>query len=82
MNKNIVKRVVNEANYILKTGNTVRELAKIFNVSKSTVHKDLQERLLEINPMLHRNIIKVFEEHNKVRHLKGGAATKAKYSKV
>ena len=78
----IEERVMEEANYLLRTLSTVREVAHEFGVSKSTVHKDLQERLLEINPILHRNIIKVFEEHNKVRHLKGGAATKAKYSKV
>ena len=49
MNSNIVKRVIEEANYIIETEKTVRELASIFKVSKSTVHKDLHERLLEID---------------------------------
>ena len=49
MNSNIIKRVIEEANYIIETEKTVREIANIFGVSKSTVHKDLHERLLEID---------------------------------
>ena len=48
MNKKIIKRVLEESNYILDTGKTVREIAKVFKVSKSTVHQDLSERLKEI----------------------------------
>jgi len=79
MNKNIVKRVVNEANYILKTGNTVRELAKIFNVSKSTVHKDLHERLLDIDNSLYLEVEKILKYHTDIRHIRGGQSTKEKY---
>lgn len=82
MQKYIEQRVIDEAKHILQTLDTVRQTADVFGVSKSTVHKDLQERLIEINPSLYEKIIKVFEEHNKIRHIKGGAATKAKYSKV
>ena len=49
MDKNIILRVINEGKYIIETNDTVREIAKVFNVSKSTVHKDLKERLLEID---------------------------------
>lgn len=79
MNKNIVKRVVNEANYILKTGNTVREIAKIFNVSKSTVHKDLHERLLDIDSDLYLEVEKILKYHTDIRHIRGGQSTKEKY---
>ena len=82
MQRYIEERVLEEANYVLKTLETVRKTAEVYGISKSTVHKDLQERLVEINPVLHKMIIKIFNDHNKVRHLKGGAATKAKYSMV
>ena len=49
MNKKIITRVLEEGKYILDTGMTVREMAKIFGISKSTIHKDLRERLLEID---------------------------------
>ena len=49
MNSLITKRVLDEAYYMIKTNNTIREIASIFNVSKSTVHKDLHERLANIN---------------------------------
>ena len=49
MNKKIMERVIEESDYIIKTNKTVREIASIFKVSKSTVHKDLSDRLLEIN---------------------------------
>ena len=57
MNSSIYKRVINEANHVIETNNTIRETAKEFNVSKSTVHKDLQERLLDINTKLYEIII-------------------------
>ena len=78
MNSNIIKRVIEEANYIIKTEKTIREIASIFNVSKSTVHKDLHERLLEIdektflsiksnyNIYLKENVDKYIELKNKL----------------
>lgn len=79
MNKDIVKRVISEANYIIKTQNTVREIAKVFNVSKSTVHKDLHERLLEIDNNLYLEVEKILKYHTDIRHIRGGQSTKEKY---
>lgn len=79
MNKNIVKRIILEANYIIETEATVRDLAKVFNVSKSTVHKDLKERLKDIDYSLYLNVEKIFKYHTDVRHIRGGQSTKQKY---
>lgn len=59
MNKSIIDRINKEAEYIIKTKSTIRETSKIFGVSKSTVHKDLQERLKEIDLYLHEKF-KIF----------------------
>ena len=75
MDKNIILRVINEGKYIIETKDTVREIAKVFNVSKSTVHKDLKERLLEIDSEMY-NILKY---HLEIRHIRGGNATKYKF---
>ena len=82
MNKNIVNRVYNEAIYILKTKKTVREIAKKFNVSKSTVHKDLQERHYDIDKNLHIKIVEIFKDHIEIRHIKGGESTRKRYLKL
>lgn len=82
MNKKIIKRINDEANYIINSKKTVRELAKMFHVSKSTVHKDLQERLKDINVQLHKEVMEIFQEHIKIRHINGGEATKNKYKKI
>ena len=79
MNSLIVKRVLEEANYMLETKQTVREIAKIFNVSKSTVHKDLHERLFEINQNIAEDVDKILKYHIDIRHLRGGESTKKKY---
>ena len=81
MNKKINKRVIKEANYIIESKKTIRELAKIFKVSKSTVHKDLQDKLKDIDINLHQQVKDIFQEHIMIRHLKGGEATKNKYKK-
>lgn len=82
MNSNIVKRVIEEANYIIKTEKTVRELASIFNVSKSTVHKDLHERLLEIDESKYLKVDNILKYHIDIRHLRGGESTKNKYLRL
>lgn len=82
MNSNIVKRVLEEADYIIKTENTVRELAKIFSVSKSTVHKDLHERLLEIDKNKYIEVDNILKYHIDIRHIRGGESTKNKYLKL
>ena len=80
--KDIIKeRVYQEAVYILKTKKTLRELAKIFNFSKSTIYNDLKERLKEINLSLYNEVQAIFQDHLKTRHLKGGLSTKKKYQK-
>lgn len=82
MNKNIVMRVIEEANYIINNKKTVRETSKVFNVSKSTVHKDMQERLKEIDVDLFKKVDKIFKYHIKIRHINGGEATRCKYLKL
>lgn len=76
----IFQRVIDIANYILDTGYTVRQTAQIFGVSKSTVHKDVTERLPQINGNLARDVRVVLEKNKAERHLRGGEATRLKYS--
>ncbi len=64
---------------IIETKQTVRTIAKEFGVSKSTVHKDLTERLPEINPDLANQVKHILDYHKSIRHLRGGEATKIKY---
>jgi putative DeoR family transcriptional regulator (stage III sporulation protein D) len=75
----IKERTLKIALYIVETRNTVRTIAKEFGVSKSTVHKDLTERLPDINPELANEVREILEYHKSVRHLRGGEATKVKY---
>ena len=82
MNKNIIIRVLEEANYIIENKKTVRETSRIFSVSKSTVHKDMQERLKEIDYELFKKVDKIFKYHIKIRHINGGEATRSKYLKL
>ena len=65
--------------YIRETGATVRAAAKIFKISKSTVHKDLTERLKVSDPELWNNVKVVLERNKKERHIRGGLATRKKY---
>lgn len=79
MNNSINERVLNEAIYIVKSGNTVRELASVFKVSKSTVHKDLHERLMAIDKVLYKKVDSILKYHMNIRHLRGGESTRKKY---
>lgn len=79
MNKAIIRRVLDEANYMIKTESTVREMSKVFKVSKSTVHKDLHERLIDINHDLFLKVEKILKYHTDIRHIRGGISTKEKY---
>lgn len=81
MNKKIMNRVFEEANFIFKTNNNIRNTAKVFGVSKSTVHKDLHERLFELDIDLFEEIANIFDDHLSIRHINGGEATKQKYAK-
>lgn len=80
--KEIIKRVKNETFFLLQTEHTIREIAKIFNVSKSTVHKDLKYRLKEIDKTLFLCVDKILKKHIDLRHIKGGEATKKKYLRL
>lgn len=75
----IEERVIELARYILETNATVRAAAKKFRVSKSTVHKDITERLLEINPGLAHDVKTVLDNNKAERHIRGGLATQQKY---
>ena len=81
MDKTIERRVLEEAKYIIKTKENIRNTAKYFNVSKSTVHKDIQHRLIKISPINYEKVENILKEHLKIRHIKGGEATKEKYAK-
>ncbi|MBQ4109526.1 MAG: sporulation transcriptional regulator SpoIIID [Clostridia bacterium] len=76
----IEERTVKIAEYIIENKCTVREAAKKFEVSKSTVHKDIVERLEKINKQLYLNARKVLDVNKAERHLRGGMATKKKHS--
>lgn len=75
----IEQRAVELAQYIIEHGATVRKAAKVFNISKSTVHKDVHERLYKINPALYKEAQTVLEQNKAERHIRGGMATKEKY---
>ena len=75
----IEERTVEIAHYIIDNKVTVRAAAKKFGISKSTVHKDVTERLKKINPALANETKKVLEENKAERHIRGGLATKEKY---
>ena len=81
MGELIKERVYKEAYYILKTKKTLRELSKVFNLSKSTIHKDLKERLKFIDLTLYKEVQKIFQNHIQTRHIRGGESTKKKYQK-
>ncbi|MCX7842472.1 MAG: sporulation transcriptional regulator SpoIIID [Clostridia bacterium] len=75
----IEERVMELANYIVEKKTTVRAAAKKFGISKSTVHKDVTERLELINPNLANEVRLVLEENKAERHIRGGQATRVKY---
>lgn len=75
----IEERVLELAAYVLETGTTVRGAAKHFKISKSTVHKDITERLAEINPGLAQEVKSVLDNNKAERHIRGGLATREKY---
>lgn len=79
MKESIEKRTLEEAEHILSTGATVRETAATFDVSKSTVHKDVSERLKYINIDIYLEVKKILEINLAERHIRGGNATKNKY---
>ena len=79
MNDDVKERVIRAAEYMVKTGATVRDTAKKLSVSKSTVHKDVSERVKYVDSELYLAVRKVLDVNLKERHLRGGEATKRKY---
>ena len=79
-NLSIEERAVSLAQYIIDSKDTVRGAAKKFGISKSTVHKDVSERLININKPLALEVRKVLDINKAQRHIRGGMATKLKYS--
>lgn len=77
----IEERTIELANYIIENGATVRDAAKQFGVSKSTVHKDVGIRLEKINKCLYVKVKAVLETNKSERHIRGGNATREKYKK-
>ena len=78
--KSIEERANMLAHYIIDSKDTVRGTAKKFGISKSTVHKDVSERLEKINPVLAKEVRKILDANKAERHIRGGMATKKKYS--
>ncbi len=81
-NISIEDRAIDLAHYIIDSKDTVRGAAKKFGISKSTVHKDVSERLKKINPKLAKDVREILDENKAERHIRGGMATKLKYSNL
>lgn len=81
MDGTIEQRACDLAAYIIENGATVRSAAKHFGISKSTVHKDLSQRLPQCNKGLYRQVRSVLELNKAQRHIRGGMATREKYRK-
>lgn len=75
----IEERAIEVASYIINSNATVRQAAKQFGISKSTIHKDVSERLTYINPSLAKEVRKVLDLNKAERHIRGGLATREKY---
>jgi len=82
MQEYIQKRVLEICAYILETKATVRQAASAFQVSKSTVHKDMTERLSSLDKSLARRVRAILEHNKAERHLRGGEATRKKYKET
>ncbi|OPJ63435.1 sporulation transcriptional regulator SpoIIID [Clostridium oryzae] len=78
----IEERVLEVANYIIDSKATIRKTAKVFGVSKSTIHKDMTERLPKINPMIAKQAKVILDINKAERHIRGGKATKMKYKAI
>ena len=79
MRQDIQERSVRLGKYIVRTGATVRQTAEYFGMSKSSVHKDVHERLKTIHPGLYKEVRRILDYHHAVRHLRGGAATRRRW---
>ena len=82
MKETIEERACALAVYIVENGATIRAAASHFGISKSTVHKDLQQRLESYNPSLYAQVRPILEQNKKERHVRGGLATRRKYKGI
>ena len=82
MTDRIDRRACQLAVYMIETGATVRSAARHFGISKSTVHKDLQQRLPKCDPALYALVRKILDENKRERHIRGGMATREKYRRM
>ncbi|MCR1935571.1 sporulation transcriptional regulator SpoIIID [Clostridium tepidum] len=78
----IEERVLEVAHYIIDSKATIRKTAKVFGVSKSTIHKDMTERLPKINPQIAQEAKEILDYNKAERHIRGGKATKMKYKAI
>ena len=79
MSDTIDQRACELAVYMIETGATVRSAAQKFGISKSTVHKDISQRLETYNPALYEQVRKILDKNKQERHIRGGMATRKKY---
>lgn len=79
MKQNLDKRACELAVYMIETGATVRSAAQHFGISKSTVHKDLTQRLRQTSPGLYQQVRQILDVNKQERHIRGGMATRRKY---
>lgn len=79
---NIEKRAIEEAKYIIDTNSTIRAAAEVFGVSKSTVHTDIQKRLIEIDRKLYDEVSKVIDVNLQERAVRGGKAAREMYKRL
>lgn len=79
MKEPLEQRACELAVYMIETGATVRGVAKHYHISKSTVHKDLQQRLPNYNPALYAQVREILDRNKQERHIRGGLATRRKY---
>lgn len=82
MNGNVEKRCIEVGKYIRDTGATVRQAGAVFGISKSTVHIDVTKRLYELDRILYNEVNEILQENKAERHIRGGNATKKKYSEM
>ena len=80
--KDIVERVLKVTDHIINTKDTIRKTASIFKVSKSTIHKDVKDRLMNIDINKYNKVQEIIKEHLETRHILGGESTKKKYEKL
>jgi len=82
MRIDITDRILKEAKYVIANNATIRDTGKYFGIAKSTIHKDLSEKLYSINNILANEVNEILEKNKSERHIRGGIATKNKYNKM